>query len=284
MIRVRCHFIKTLAVLCQFAILSCSNTDFSSGVVGRNSQPSKQSTISNDSGESKVGDQIILASEISNQILLEGLAGSCKQRFIKAGVDLINDKLLPSLNQFNPAKLEHIKLQGDGDVLMNIAAMSCDKSESSYTERGLTMVCKTPAGSTIEYPYGDGTICGEPFTHQIPVAPSDATRSLLGVDSSKSAQLIIVTYRLGSIMPDDKFVALVRKKLGSKVKISIIYPKTFDKCAAKEIIPPSNDTSWIGKSSAAKVPSTLFEKIASSTGGSTYDLCDDNLNFGHPFD
>lgn len=267
--------ITTLTALSQLSVSSCSNTELSSGGIGKSSNAQKQSSVASNETPTKARDTIIVASSISRPLLFEGMAGSCAQRFTSAGVALTNEKLIPSLNKLNPESIKHVKILSYGDVLMEVASMSCSSSESSFNENRLAIICRTPAGAGLDSPFGNGSVCGEAVSNHPPFIASDAQRNLFAVDPGKSAHLILVTNRLGSGFADDKFVSLVRKKLGSNAKISIVYPKTFDKCVAKDVVPPSNDTTWLTFGPAAKGPSTVFEKVATATGGQTYDLCDD---------
>ncbi len=267
--------IMTLTALSQLAVSSCSNAELSGGGIGQSSKPPKPSIVASKETPAKASDTIILASSISTPILREGLAGSCQQSFVQGGVALINEKLIPSLNKLNPDSIKHLKILGYGDILMAVASMSCSSSESSYMENRLAVICRTPAGAGLDSPFGSGSVCGEPISNYPPFIARDLERNLFAVDAGKSAHLILVTYRLGSGFSDDKFVSLVRKKLGANAKISIVYPKTFDRCVTKDLAPPASDTSWLTFGAAAKGPSTVFEKIATATGGKTYDLCDD---------
>lgn len=267
--------ISTLTALSQLAVSSCSNAELSGGGIGQSSKPPKPSVVASNDISTMTGDTIILASSISTPLLREGLAGSCQQSYVQGGVALINEKLLPSLKKLNPDSIKHVKISTYGDVLMEVASMSCGSSESSYRENRLAVICRTPAGAGLDSPFGSGSVCGEPISNYPPFIARDLERNLFAVDAGKSAHLILVTYRLGSGFSNDKFVSLVRKKLGANAKISIVYPKTFDKCVAKDLVPPASDTSWLTFGAAAKGPSTVFENIATATGGKTYDLCDD---------
>jgi hypothetical protein len=261
-----------------FVISGCSQPEFSG-----NSAPSTQQKVAPKKDkdiDAKLATRsnVLLASDLTAYHNSEGASGSCEQQVLGAGRRVINESIVPTLKQKFTGNLVEIQLAGRADILIDMAALSCDKSASSWTSTSMQLVCQKQhpgigALRSDQY-FGTASVCGESYPNQTPFAPSDKNIGLIaGLDASEVNHLYLVTYKFGSSMPGDKFVALLRKKFGIGLKISVIYPKTQADCVARGINPPSSDTLWRALPASASGPSTVFEEIASATGGSTYDLC-----------
>jgi hypothetical protein len=265
-----------------FVISGCSQPEFSG-----NSAPSTQQKVAPKKDkdiDAKLATRsnVLLASDLTAYHNSEGTPGSCNQQILGAGRRVINESIVPTLKQKFTGNLVEIQLAGRADILIDMAALSCDKSVSSWTSTSMQLVCQkqqTGIGAFRSDQYfGTASLCGENYPNQTPFAPSDKNIGLIaGLDASQVNHLYLVTYKLGSSMPGDKFVTLLRKKFGIGLKISVIYPKTQADCVARGINPPSSDTLWRALPASASGPSAVFEEIASSTGGSTHDLCSSNI-------
>lgn len=263
-------------ILFCFVISGCSQSDFSA-----NSAPSTQQKVApkkDTDSKSVTKVNVLLASDLTASHNSEGTPGSCNQQILGAGRRVINESIVPTLKQKFTGIFVEIQLAGRADILIDMAALSCDKSKSNWTSVSSSLVCqKNQSGlgaNRLDQYFGTALVCGESYPNQTPFAPSDINIGLIaGLDASEVNHLYLVTYKFGSSMPGDKFVTLLRQKLGTGLKISVIYPKTPAGCVTQGINPPSSDMLWRALPASASGPSTVFEEIASATGGSTYDLC-----------
>jgi len=253
---------------------ACSQPDFAAG----SSQAAKEKTKDTQIVPVKAKSSILLATDLTVSHNSEGAPGTCNQQILGAGRKLVNETIIPALKKKSVDGFLEMQLSSRSDILVDMAAQSCDKSASKWTFTSNVMVCQRNqsglGANSLEQGFGTGVVCGEVYPNQTPFAPTDKNIALIsGLDLAKENHLYLVTYKLGASIPSEKFVSLLRKKLGATLKVSVIYPKNPSECVNRGINPSSADTLWRALPASASGPSNVFGEIASSTGGSTYDLC-----------
>lgn len=263
--------IRQILILC---LPACSQPDFSAG----SSKVAKETPKKASTTPVKTKTLILLASDLKFANNSEGTPGTCNQQFLGVGKNLLNETIIPALKNKGDGGFTDLQLATRSDVLIDVAALSCDKSASSWIFTSNVMICQRNlnglGANSLEQGFGTSVVCGERYPNQTPFAPSDDNiKTLSGSNLSGENHLYIVTYKLGSSIPAENFLSLVRKKLGSTLKVSIIYPKNPSDCVTRGINPPSTDLMWKALPASASGPSAVFEDIAAKTGGSTYDLC-----------
>ena len=267
---------STLILLVIHVFFSaCSQPDFAAG----SAQAAKDKTKSTQIVPVKATSSILLATDLAEAHYSEGTPGTCNQQILGAGRKLVNENIIPALRKKSVDGVVEMQLGSRSDVLVDMVALSCDKSASKWTFTSNVMVCQRNrsglGANSLEQGFGTGVVCGEVYPNQTPFAPTDKNIALIaGFDLTKENHLYLVTYKLGASIPSEKFVSLLRKKLGATLKVSVIYPKNPMECVTRGINPSSSDTLWRALPASASGPSNVFGEIASSTGGSTYDLCD----------
>jgi hypothetical protein len=257
-------------------ISACSQSEFSAG----SSQRAKDKTKPTQIVTVKTHGSILFVSDLHAWHHSEGEPGVCKQQILESGRKLIDATIVPLLKRKSDGRFIEISLSSNSDVLLDVGALTCDKSQFSWMSYSSpVVVCRLSnqnilGSSGVDQYFGTAKVCGDEYPNQTSLAPSEQNRALLsGVDLAGSHHLYILSYKLGSAMPADKFVSVLRGKLGAALKVSVIYPKNPTDCVSRGINPSSTDTIWRALPASASGPSNVFEEIASSTGGSTHDLC-----------
>lgn len=265
--------VRLLAV--TISMVSCSQSEFSGGESYPTPTGSKTKTPVHNAVSSKA--DIFLATDIATVINSDGVAGSCNQAILTAGKLIYESKILPFISSNPNGKARSLPFYFHSDILINIVAATCAKNETSWVKTSSTLVCQRTSGglgpSSLEQEFGTARVCGETFSGQNPIQATDENIATFNVDGQGKRHLVIATHKLGSSISAETFVAIMRKKLGDTLQISLIYPKTPSQCISSGINPPDDDTMWRGLPSSARGPSSIFEQIASLTGARTYDLC-----------
>lgn len=265
--------VRFLAV--AILLSSCSQSEFSGGESYPGPNKSNTKTPVNNAVSSKA--EIFLATDIATVINSDGVAGSCNQAILTAGKLIYEGKILPFISSNPNGKARSLPFYFHSDILINIVAATCAKNETSWVKTSSTLVCQRTSGglgpSRLDQEFGTASVCGESFTGQNPIQATDENISTFSVEGEGKRHLVIATHKLGSSISAEKFVAIMKKKLGDTLQISIIYPKTSSQCVSSGINPSDDDTMWRGLPSSARGPSSVFEQIASLTGARTYDLC-----------
>ena len=255
---------------------ACSSSDFSAGTVGRAQTNTSKPTEIKPQAVSKSLD-VFFIGDSHGMVLSEGLPGHCNQSFLWEGRKIFDQKITPAIQKLSPATFTSSITPQFGDILLSTAAQICPESESSFAAIQEKLTCKkTVAGpGPLEGKISLGTAkaCGNLFSDQTIFISGEKPIRPINPAPNKTRHLIVSTVKKGSSMPADMFVSIVRQYMGSDTKISIIYPKTTAVCESAGIIPTANDTAWLELPASASGPSNVFEDIATKSGGSTYDLC-----------
>jgi len=220
--------------------------------------------------------------DLDQQVVAEGLEGSCVQSFSRPGPDgwgsintFYESSIFPRLQNNKKINLTTVKSIPQGDTLLFSAFLACEAPSDSYIKKQMQDFCvRLYEKEGVRFPVGDIKVCDQIYTNQNSFGQRRSDFTSVTPDGGITKHLLISTRFFGSAISLDSFMDAVRKKFGAAVKVSIVYPKSAD-CFYK-FNPPQADTYWkMPFTAKVSTPSSLFEDIAKASGGKTFDLCSD---------